>query len=196
MVTACPFLNPAPHLPKFVNRQMQHRNPISTRILCLMAAPSISRYPRYQFLQRNESMCFIHVRWVVAGVLNVSLNYSLVIQSCNYTCFIVVPIYYLRSAQSWKHANRTFQRWSIFFEVCKMSGIEAARPMYCLFTNKSTCFYFDFVWWHDKFEKKSWSEKWTINRLLGTYAINMGEISSSSLYFGSPKGSPKYGKTR
>ena len=121
MVTACPFLNPAPHLPKFVNRQMQHRNPISTRILCLMAAPSISRYPRYQFLQRNESMCFIHVRWVVAGVLNVSLNYSLVIQSCNYTCFIVVLIYYLRSAQSWKHANRTFQRWSIFFEVCKMS---------------------------------------------------------------------------
>ena len=27
----------------------------------------------------------------MAGVLNVSLNYSLVIQSCNYTCFIVVP---------------------------------------------------------------------------------------------------------
>ena len=37
---------------------------------------------------------------------------------------------------------------------------------------------------------------WIINRLLDTLSINMGEISSSSLYFGSPKGSPKYGKTR
>ena len=37
---------------------------------------------------------------------------------------------------------------------------------------------------------------WIINRLLDTLSINMGEISSSSLYFVSPKGSPKYGKTR
>ena len=129
MVTACPFLNPAPHLPKFVNRQMQHRNPISTRIQCLMAAPSISRYPRY------------------AGVLNVFLNYSLVIQSCNYTCFIVVPIYYLLYVQPRvENMQIEHSRGDLFSLKCaKCLRIEAARPMYCLFTNKSTCFYFDFV---------------------------------------------------
>ena len=36
---------------------------------------------------------------------------------------------------------------------------------------------------------------WIINRLLDTWSINMGKIISSSSYFGSPKGSPKYGKT-